>query len=323
MEIAGYGLTDVGSKRTHNEDFMAYDDGLGLYVVCDGMGGAEAGEIAAERAVTTVHQVVRDGIASIADGAGGVNTDAMVALLRTAIETACAAVWDEAQTDIAKKGMGCTCISVLVAGGKAVMGHVGDSRLYLCRAGAVTQLSEDHTFINEAVKQGVFTPEEAAECGYKNVITRAIGKERNVIVDTLVFDLVLGDTLLLCSDGLHGYTKDNAELAQLLSVPSAEAIPLRLVQIANERGGQDNITALIVRPKAANEAEAQRSGDVIRGIEALKNIDLMKQLTMAEIVRFKQIFYEAYFAAGEVIVREGEVNDNLFVIVLGSAEVLR
>jgi CRP-like cAMP-binding protein len=157
------------------------------------------------------------------------------------------------------------------------------------------------------------------------VITRAIGKERTVIVDTLVFDVVVGDTLMLCSDGLHQYTKDAAELAGLLGAEDVENIPARLVALANERGGSDNVTAVVARGQAseADYASAQRATDVRANLETLKRIDLMQDLGMAEVVRLNQIFQEVHYPAGSVIVQEGDTSDGLFVIVQGSAEVLR
>jgi serine/threonine protein phosphatase PrpC/CRP-like cAMP-binding protein len=326
MKIGTYALTDVGAQRKHNEDFMLTDGTLGLHIVCDGMGGHNAGDVASRMAATAIQRVVstnRPLLEEVASGAAPYERAAM--LLRTAIETACQEVYDEGTRDRAKQGMGCTCTAVLLVGGKAIMGHVGDSRLYLCRGGAVTQLSEDHTFVNEAVRQGVFTPEEAAHYPYKNVITRAIGKERTVRVDTLIFDVVLGDTLLLCSDGLHGYLQDPAELARLLSSTAPESLPQHLIALANQRGGADNITAIVLRAKDAGDArEAQRrAADVATNLATLQRIELMSHLTMAEVVRFAQVFQEVEYAPGAIIIREGEISDALFVLVAGTAEVLK
>jgi len=327
MNILSYAKTDSGKQRNYNEDFMLADPALGLFIVCDGMGGHAAGDVASRTAATTTHRVVGEMTrGQIGPGATQALTpERMVQILRTAIETACQTVYDEGVADIAKRGMGSTCTAVFVHGGKAVMGHVGDSRLYMARGGAATQLSEDHSFIAEAVKQGIFTAEEASEFAYRNVITRAIGKDRTVIVDTLTFDVVAGDTLLLCSDGLHQYTKDMAELGRLLSVEDAENLPARLVALANERGGSDNVTTLIVRGEvdASDAAGSQRATDVRANLDTLKRVELMHDLGMAEIVRLNQIFQEVHYPAGTLMVQEGDVSDGLFVIVQGTAEVLR
>ncbi len=327
MEIASCALTDVGKMREHNEDFALADPALGLFVVCDGMGGANAGEVASQLAATTIRTVVasnRDEIRSVLDGE--MPPERLGALLREALETACRTVYDEAARDVSRKGMGCTCTALLVAGQKAAFGHAGDSRLYLSRGGAVTQLSQDHTWIAEAVRQGVFTPEEAELSPYKNVITRSIGKERSVLVETLVFDLVLGDTVLLCSDGLHGFVKDPPELASVLANPAVEGAARHLIQLANERGGTDNISAVIVRASetAATGADARaRRTAVMANLGTLGQIELMQGMTMAEIVRLNQVFHEAEYPAGAEIIHEGEVSDALFVLVQGSAEVVR
>lgn len=327
MEIASCALTDVGKMREHNEDVCLADPALGLFLVCDGMGGANAGEVASQLAATTIREVVathREVVGSVARGE--TPPERLGAILREALETACRTVHDEAARDAARKGMGCTCTAFLVAGGKAALGHAGDSRLYLARGGAVTQLSQDHTWIAEAVRQGVFTPEEAEFSPYKNVITRSIGKERSVMVETLVFDLVLGDTVLVCSDGLHGFVKDPAELAQLLAGDAVDQIARHLIALANERGGTDNISAVVVRSleTAATGADlhARRSA-VMANLGTLGQIELMQGMTMAEIVRLNQIFHEVEYPAGTIIIHEGEVSDALFVLVAGSAEVIR
>jgi serine/threonine protein phosphatase PrpC/CRP-like cAMP-binding protein len=301
-------------------------EALGLFIVCDGMGGQNAGEVASRMAIEAIRRVVSDGFAADeAAGAPAPGPERMAALLRAALETACAEVFDAAAADPSKTGMGTTCSALLVRGGKAVLGHVGDSRLYLCRGGNLLQLSEDHTWIAEAIKQGVFTPEEAASSPYRSVILRAIGKDRTVLVDTLVFDVVLGDTLLLCSDGFYQYAPDPGELSELLSAPDAEEIPARLIALANERGGSDNITTIVLRAceTTANAAERGRSNEVLAGLGALRQIELMRDLTMAEVVKLKQAFQEASFPAGALVISEGEVSDNLFVIVQGTCEVLR
>jgi PPM family protein phosphatase len=329
MDIINIGRTDVGLQRKHNEDFMLMEPEMGLFVVCDGMGGHLAGDQASRMAAETIKRVIGESTEAIAMVAcGRAPFERLGALLRQAIETACHEVYDEGQRDRSKHGMGSTCTALLICCGKAVLGHVGDSRLYLCRGGSVTQLSKDHTFLSEAVEQGLFTPEEAAASPYKNVITRAIGKERNVMVDTLVFDIVIGDTLLLCSDGLHGYTKDAAELAKLLSVDPPDDIAEGLVKLANARGGSDNITALVLRAfvredASSSAADARRSDDVMCNLATLQQIELLRELSTVEIMRFAQIFQEVRYTPGAVIMSEGEVSDTLFVLVQGSAEVTR
>ncbi|MCA9615343.1 MAG: serine/threonine-protein phosphatase, partial [Myxococcales bacterium] len=160
------GRTDVGRTRSHNEDFFLVDEALGLYVVCDGMGGHAAGEVASRTAAETI----RSALAGVAD-------DPAVAgpALRAAVERANQSVHELGKADRSKRGMGTTCTAMLARGGKAILAHVGDSRLYVARHGELHQLSNDHTFLAEAVRQGVLTPEQAKASDHGNIVTRAVG----------------------------------------------------------------------------------------------------------------------------------------------------
>ena len=254
MNVASFGLSDVGRKRQHNEDAFLVDDALGLYIVCDGMGGHAAGEVASARTI----EVVRDYVAanrSILDALAGEPTPrhraAAVALVEAAVQKACSTVFDLAQIDADKRGMGTTCVVLLLAGAKAVIGHVGDSRIYLLRNGEQHQLTEDHTLIQAQLKQGVITPEQAETSPYRNVITRAVGIQESVQVDTLIVDLLPGDTFILCSDGLHGYLQDEEVVPMVTGVATPEGLPKAFIDLANERGGKDNITAVVAMERTA------------------------------------------------------------------------
>src|SRR5438876_4155372 len=244
--------TDVGMKREHNEDSFLVNEDLGLYVVCDGMGGHAGGETASRLAVQTIERELLsaklrgdDPFASQAP----LEDTPLAGALREAVEGACAAVFRTSRANPELAGMGTTCISLLVNGTKALIGHVGDSRAYLVREGDVHQLSEDHSLVNEQVRAGLLTEEEARHSRLKNIITRSVGFEEDVLVDVMGVETRAGDRFLLCSDGLSNLM-ENDEIRDALLQNKLDDVPAFLIQLANERGGDDNITVLVVeRPE--------------------------------------------------------------------------
>ena len=241
--------TDVGMKREHNEDSFLVNEDLGLYVVCDGMGGHAGGETASRLAVQTIEKEL---ISARLRADDPFSVDAPLAespladALREAVEGACAAVFRTSRVNPELAGMGTTCISLLVRGGHAIVGHVGDSRAYLVRGAEVWQLSEDHSLVNEQVRAGLLTLEEAKHSRLKNIITRSVGFEEDVLVDVMGVETQPGDRFLLCSDGLSNLI-DNREIRDALLESELTEVPQKLIQLANARGGDDNITVVAVQ----------------------------------------------------------------------------
>jgi CRP-like cAMP-binding protein len=213
---------------------------------------------------------------------------------------------------------------VLVRGGKAALGHVGDSRAYLMREGHLHQISDDHTFAAEAVRKGVLSPEEVAEIPEAAYLTRAVGPHPSVLVDTLVFDILPGDTILLCSDGLHGYFENDEEVKAMMQEP-AEQIAGTLIAFANERGGEDNITAVVLRASTdvVGGVDEKRATRVNANISALRHIDLFCELTMPELAHVTEVLRSADYDEGATILCQGDSSESLFVIVEGAASVER
>jgi serine/threonine protein phosphatase PrpC len=243
----GSALTDVGKKRAANEDAFYMDDELGLYVVGDGMGGHAAGEVASSESVEIVYGMVKSGVGKLGALHDPVDQDAAHAacrLMESAIQAATYMVFSMAEMDRGKSGMGTTLSALLVLGDYAVTAQVGDSRIYRIRGEAVEQLTEDHTLIAWQLKQGLITPHEARRSPHRNVITRAVGNRDYVQVDTGLVKLQAADRFLLCSDGLHGYLRDG-EVAAVVSRGGATAVR-GFIDMANARGGKDNITAILV-----------------------------------------------------------------------------
>lgn len=241
-------LTDIGMKREHNEDSFLVNEDLGLYVVCDGMGGHAGGETASRLAVQTIERELISARLRPDDPFSSklpLADSPLAGALREAVEGACAAVFRTSKMNPELHGMGTTCISLLINGEHALVGHVGDSRAYLVRDGEVTQVSEDHSLVNEQVRAGLLTAEEAKTSRLKNIITRSVGFEEDVLVDVLGVESRVGDRFLLCSDGLANLV-DNGEIRDHLAQHPLDEIPQKLIALANERGGDDNITAIAV-----------------------------------------------------------------------------
>jgi protein phosphatase len=235
----------VGRRRSSNEDAFFLDDTLGLYVVADGMGGHAAGEVASQEAVDTVYGMVKRGLdARNAPLDAREDSRAACRLMESAVQAATYMVYSIAELDREKSGMGTTISAILMLGDHAVTAQVGDSRIYRVHAGRVEQLTEDHTLIAWQLKQGLITEQEARRSPHRNVITRAVGNREYVQVDTRIVPVVAGDRFVLCSDGLHGYLQEQ-DIPTVLAL-GGEAAVKRFIEIANERGGKDNITVVLV-----------------------------------------------------------------------------
>ena len=232
MNLAIGARTDVGRVRTGNEDSYFVD--APLFVIADGMGGHAAGDVASATAV----KVIQDKRQEIA------TTDPET--LTTAIREANRAIWSKATEDTNLRGMGTTCTLILVDGSTAQVAHVGDSRAYLFHDGKLRQITDDHTLVGRLVREGKLKPEEAARHPQRSMVTRALGVDEDVEVDQFSLSLAEGDRLMICSDGLSGMISDD-EIADVLGeVTDPQAAADRLVDLANEAGGEDNITVIVV-----------------------------------------------------------------------------
>ncbi len=249
MRLVSCGKSDIGKRRKVNQDAFMCDDDLGLYIVADGMGGHAAGEVAARESVEVVHDMVvrgRDIIDSFREHqVTRESSRAICRLLESAVQSATYMVYGMAEQKPNYQGMGTTVSVLLLVGAYGITAQVGDTRIYCIRKGDAIQLTEDHTLINWQIREGVITPEEAARSPHKNVITRAVGNKDYVQVDTQIISVKVGDRFLICSDGLHGYV-ERSEIAPLFVEGDLAKACQSLVDLANQRGGKDNITAVSV-----------------------------------------------------------------------------
>jgi PPM family protein phosphatase len=254
VQLDFWAATDNGRQRDHNEDNFLVDKKLKLFVVADGMGGHAAGEVASSLCVRKARDAIaenRDIIEKYSDGETAVDRGDILRTLEHAVQSACSAIYERAKLEPEKRGMGTTCSLLLLSGDRGFIAHVGDSRVYLMRQGQVHQLSEDHSLVNELVRRGKLKLEEIDSSpykDYKNAVTRAVGVYESVEVDTLDFDVLPGDQFLLCTDGLHGMLTDEAIEETVVRRKDAPSVCVEeLIRAANENGGDDNITAIVVR----------------------------------------------------------------------------
>jgi len=243
------GRTDIGCVRQNNEDNFGYDTRYGIYVVCDGMGGQAAGEVASKMGVDTMLTYFRESADGHAPQVGprfeGVSERA--SMLGSAIQLANGAIYQAAQAKQGQRGMGSTIVSVLVEDDFYSVGNAGDSRIYLIRNGQIEQITNDHSLVMEQVRRGLITREEAAASEMQNIIIRALGPEESVQPDLDDRQAWPGDVLVLCSDGLTRHVSDE-NICQIVTGVAALSLACdELIEAARDGGGHDNITCLLLK----------------------------------------------------------------------------
>jgi serine/threonine protein phosphatase PrpC len=257
LTVQAYGHSDLGRKRKANEDAFAVDEARGIYIVADGMGGHGNGATASQTAVGVAREHLNANIVKFEryrDDPSEANRIAATAAVEQAIQGACERVFRIGQQDTKMRGMGTTIDVVVRAGDRAIIGHVGDGRIYLVRSGQGYRLTKDHTIVAQQVEAGVLTPEEAEQSTLRGVLTRAVGTHVSVQVDTLVLDLAAGDMLLMCSDGVHRYLRDDEVGLRLREASAGTA--RQIIDWANTSGGEDNSTVIVVGCKPQELAAA-------------------------------------------------------------------
>lgn len=264
MNIDTFGISDVGMRREKNEDSFLINNVLDLYIVADGMGGHVGGELASKMAVKTINEIITGAAenkeASILEE-NGIKSDDYIGQLKYAIQVANNKIFAEAVKDSSLKGMGTTTVVIMVRGGRVYIANVGDSRCYLFRNKEIFQLTQDHSLVGEQLRAGVITANIAKGHKLKNIITRSVGFQEDVEVDIIVKIPREGDRFLLCSDGLTNMLED-AEILEVLQENNLREAGQVLVDMANARGGDDNITAVLSEMKEVSFlSEAEDSED--------------------------------------------------------------
>jgi serine/threonine protein phosphatase PrpC len=327
VNLNSYSITDVGMKRDHNEDFHLLNDEIGFYVVCDGMGGYAAGEVASQLVAKTLNQFFiknKKFIEKFEQEQNRSNTHNIKTMIRAGVSLAVKNVLAHVEKDPSKKGMGTTMAMTLFIQDHVFIAHIGDSRVYLHRKGEVHQLTEDHSLVNEYVRQGILSREEAQKHPQANVITRAIGPQEVVEPDIVVMEIMKDDSFVICSDGLAGYMQDD-ELKQTIESNDLKVAPKKLIDLANSKGGKDNITAVLlhVYDKVETEEAIKEESSVDKKVLILKKIPLFKSLTYLQILKTLEIIRVRQCKKGEDIIVENDIGDEMFIILSGEVEVYK
>ena len=307
--------TDRGLVRSMNEDSYLVDRKLGLFVVCDGMGGHAAGRVASSLAVNAIREELLAASQTLAE----LTPDAVRTLLAVAVERVCQRVYERGQQSLAERGMGTTLTLLLVQGLRAYIAHVGDSRAYIQRDGALHQLTEDHSLLNEMLESGRVRSAAEVPDHYRNAVTRAIGAHSNVSVDTLSIELIGGDRFLLCSDGLFGFASEAAISEVLNGAAEEEEACERLVQLALDGGGGDNVTAVVSTVLATGEDHDRA---VRETMDLLGRTPIFRELGYGELLRLSTAVERRSFPDGDAMFRRGDRERCVYMILSGRVRIL-
>ncbi|MEN9722386.1 MAG: hypothetical protein RJB38_372 [Pseudomonadota bacterium] len=335
MKISANALSHQGLVRKNNEDFQITDVDLGIFIVCDGVGGHASGQVASALAARTIHETLsknRPAIERARANPSRQTREELTLLLEKAVLAASSAVYQKSLAEPEHRGMATTAEILLLAGSYAILGHVGDSRAYLLRRGAVTCLTNDHTVASEMVRNGTWTPEEAAKSKYSSTLTRSVGHQEFVQVDSLTVELTTGDTMLLCSDGLSNYFQKGTELGEVARRTDFQKLSQALIDFALSRGGGDNATALVLRVDSLKtiEPDSEKTRpihphglDAIQKIEIVKKVPIFQYFDPRELNRFLSLAHEETLPASTALLKEGEVGNQFFVILSGSVSITK
>ena len=309
--------TDPGKKRAHNEDsFLALPE-AGVFVVADGVGGRDSGEVASAMCVEafrTREADLRARLQAYANAPGIDTRNEVLALLDQVLQQASRAIYETAEAE-GRQGMTTTVVVAAAAASTAFLAHVGDSRAYLIRGGDTRQLTEDHSMVNELVRTGKMTLEEARASRHRHVITRAVGLYPTVQPSLASVDVLPGDRLLLCSDGLSDVVSTDA-IGAYGANEDLEVCSDLLLKAALDAGGPDNVTVVILDP-----AREGRVDEAALRAHILESLFLFEDMPWAARLQVSRIMREHYFAPGDVLVEEGTPGTSMFVIMDGEVSV--
>ena len=317
--IRFHAMTDAGKVRAHNEDAVFADGKNGIFAVADGVGGRAAGEVASALTIKTIEEAIpalRKLMDQYAKDPIWERRNAVIIALDQLCQDASKRVFDEGEK-LGRKGMTTTVVVMLVSSGTAFLAHVGDSRAYLVREGLIQQLTEDHSMVNELVRSGKMNYAEARKSKYRNVITRAVGLYPKVQADVMSIDILAGDRVVLCSDGLSDPVSAK-HIEAIACQNDVNTATNALIQAALDAGAPDNVTVAVVEPDATPQAEAARArAQIMQSLFLFKDLPFNARLRVARICEARSI------GLRETIAREGESSSAMYIIVQGRVEVTR
>lgn len=311
--ILVYGDTDVGRVRQNNEDNYLILPERFLFAVSDGMGGAKAGEVASAMALESIGKQAESNPLLLYDAKDPeVSGDKVLHWMAGAIRKSHRGIWKKSQKEAEMRGMGCTLDVLLLASDRAFVGHVGDSRIYLIRRGRAYRVTQDHTLAQAQFAAGFLSEEELKTARTRNILLKAMGVAPEVEPDIFTFEIAPGDRFLLCSDGLYEYLADGEIPAIFEKIPLAE-IPRYLINLACERGGHDNITAVVIEVLGEEPSEEE----LAEVVHALAGVPFLERFTSQELLSLSRIGQLSSFREGEIVVVGGEEPEQLCLVIEG------
>jgi len=319
--------SDLGRKRSTNQDALLTEDECCLFAVADGLGGHAGGETASREALAQLRRVAVPRLTKLRsprkEAPSEVNPrDTVLATLRAGVLAACAHVYDLAQRASDLAGLGTPLTALALPGARAYVAHVGDSRAYLLRDGKVHRITDDHRVVDELVRRGTISAEEAADFPYQSALSRCVGTQPTVDVDLLDIDLLEEDRFLLCSDGLHEYLGPD-DIPRFVGRSSVHGVAEDLVAFANDAGGKDNITAVVLEVTELQDETTAVTSQKYRRMELLRKLPLLAGLEYKDLVQVLASAEPLDYQAGEELQAAGDAVDAVQIILYGSVHMLR
>jgi len=327
LTLAAAGGTDIGRVRQRNEDSFVMDEERQIFIVCDGMGGHAAGNVASEEAAKEGRRFLKERLTDFEEDPPQEDDpperEQLLNLARASVQKACAHVYNMAMKNPDLSGMGTTMTGCFFRGARGYVGHVGDSRLWLVREGVAHPLTEDHRVVAELMRKGAMTAEEAKEFPFPNSLSRSVGVHPIVEVDAIDFDVLEGDRILICSDGLHEYLRDEQIASMLTDWDTIEGAPQSFIDYANAKGGGDNITAVCIHVVAVGDAETTVSVDTLKMMEFIQRMPIFEDLDFRELTTVLNHTKTNDFQAGDEVLAAGAERTGLQVVLYGQLQIER
>jgi len=324
MRYAGHSISQIGNLRTDSQDVVAIDQALGVYILCDGMGGTARGDVAADIASKTCLQFIKQHSNTLSRVAkGDLPSLHLSDLAQSAVQAANHAVYTYSQEHSESRGSGTTVALLITAGTSGACAHVGDSRVYAFRNNQLFQLTKDHSLAQDLIDQGVLDRKNLATFAFKHVLSRAVGLLPAVSVDTLHFDIIPGDKFLLTSDGISS-TLSSTNVEEAMTISDPQKLLERLISQARAAHQEEDLSVITVEASAeASEQQAHidRSAELSLKTTVLQEVFLFKALAPQNILRIVNASTVVSFKKGEVVVSQGEVDTSLFIILDGSFDI--